>query len=49
MNSRHPTGHAIDPVALGGGEISWQWDDYSGRRRDAGRGGSERDRQIDCV
>jgi hypothetical protein len=25
MNSRHLTGHAVDLVALGGGEISWQW------------------------
>ena len=22
------TGHAVDPVALDGGEISWQWEDY---------------------
>ena len=24
MNSRHLTGHAVDLVALGGGEVSWQ-------------------------
>jgi peptidoglycan LD-endopeptidase CwlK len=28
MNSRHFTGHPVDLVAVGGGEISWQWEDY---------------------
>jgi hypothetical protein len=28
MNSRHLTGHAVDLVALDGGEVSWQWEDY---------------------
>lgn len=28
MNSRHLTGHAVDLVALDGGEVSWQWSDY---------------------
>jgi hypothetical protein len=25
---RHLIGHAVDLVALNGGEISWQWEDY---------------------
>jgi peptidoglycan LD-endopeptidase CwlK len=25
MHSRHLTGHAVDLVALDGGEVSWQW------------------------
>ena len=38
MHSRHLTCHAVDLVALGGGEVSWRGEDYfSGRRRDAGR------------
>jgi peptidoglycan L-alanyl-D-glutamate endopeptidase CwlK len=27
MNARHLTDHAVDLAALGGGEISWQWED----------------------
>jgi hypothetical protein len=27
MNSRHLTGHALDLVALDGGEVGWQWPD----------------------
>jgi peptidoglycan LD-endopeptidase CwlK len=28
MNSLHLTGHAVDLVALDGGEAGWQWEDY---------------------
>jgi peptidoglycan LD-endopeptidase CwlK len=28
MNSRTLTGHAVDLVALDGGEVSWQWENY---------------------
>ena len=28
MHSRHLSGHAVDLVALDGGEVSWQWEDY---------------------
>jgi hypothetical protein len=30
MNSRHLIGHAVDLVALEGGELSWQWKTISG-------------------